>query len=62
MQGIPPLMVFCYQTITVFFPLFFKNHIVFQDQSEDCVGEDDIIDMTEVTALSSTNLLYVILC
>ena len=55
-------MVFCYQTITVFFPLFFKNHIVFQDQSEDCVGEDDINDMTEVTALSSTNLLYVILC
>ena len=48
--------------LSVFFPLFFKNHIVFQDQPEDCVGEDDIIDMTEVIVLSSMSLQYVMLC
>ena len=35
----------------MFFSPFFKYRVVFQDQSEDQVGEDDIIDMIEVVAL-----------
>ena len=37
-----------FQSSTVFFPPFFKYHVVSQVQSEDYIGEDDIIDMTEV--------------
>ena len=28
-----------------------KNHIVFVDQPEDYIGEDDILDMTEAIVL-----------
>ena len=33
------------------FPSFFKYHIVFPDQPEDCVGKVDIIDIVEVIIL-----------
>ena len=42
---------FYFQTITVFFPPFLKYHVVFQDQSEYYIGEDEIIDITEVIVL-----------
>ena len=45
---ISPAKVFFFQTSTIFFPLLFKYHVAFQDQSEDYIGEDDIIDMNEV--------------
>ena len=32
-----------FQSSTVLFPPFFKYHVVFQDQSEDYIGEEDII-------------------
>ena len=38
-----------------------KDHLVFVDQPEDYIGEDDIIDMTEVTVLQLTSLKYVML-
>ena len=47
---IPPTKFF-FQTSTVFFSPFLKYHVVLQDQSEDCIGEDDIIDMIEVIVL-----------
>ena len=44
------------------FSPFFKYHIVFPDQPEDCIGEDDIIDIVEVIILQFMSLQYVILC
>ena len=35
----------------VFFPPFFEYHILFQDQSEENIGEDDVIDMIEIIVL-----------
>ena len=47
---IPPTkFFFFFQTSTVLFPPFQKYHVVFQDQSKDCMEEDDIADMIEVT-------------
>ena len=49
---IPPTKIFLFsQTCAVFFPRFFKYHVVFHYQSEDYIGEDDIIDMIEVIVL-----------
>ena len=47
-----PTKIFFFQTSTVavFLP-FLKCHVVFQDQSEDYIGEEDIVDMTEVIVL-----------
>ena len=45
------------------FPPIFKYHVVFQDQPEDdYIGEDEIMDMTEVIVLTFMSLQYVILC
>ena len=46
-----PAKVFFFQTTIVFFPSFFKYHVVFLDQLEDYIGEDDMIDMNEVNVL-----------
>ena len=43
-----PTKLFFFKTSTVFFPPLFKYHVIFQDQSEDCIDEDDIIDIAEV--------------
>ena len=45
---IPPTKIFFFQTRAVFFPPFFKYHVVFQDQLEGYTDEDEIIDMIEV--------------
>ena len=42
---------FFFQTSIVFFPPFFKYYVVFQDRPEDYIGEDDIIDMSDVIVL-----------
>ena len=43
--------VFFYHKLAMFFPLFFKYHVVFQDQSEDYICKDDIFYIIEVIAL-----------
>ena len=48
---IPPTKIFSFQTKTVFFAPYFKYDVVFQDHSEDYIGENDIIDMIEVIVL-----------
>ena len=34
-----------------FFPPFFKYHVVFQDQLEDYICEDDMIDMIDIIGM-----------
>ena len=45
---IPLTKIFFFQASAVFFSPFLNYHVVFQDQSEDYIGEDEIIDMIEV--------------
>lgn len=47
----PPQRFFFFQTSIVFFPPFFKYYVVFQDRPEDYIGEDDIIDTSDVIVL-----------
>ena len=54
--------MFVFQTNKIFFPPVFKYHDVFQDHSEDYIGNDDIIDITEVIVLQFMSLQYVIYC
>ena len=44
---IPPTKAFFFQTSAVFFPSFLKCYAIFQDQSEDCIGEDETVDIIE---------------
>ena len=44
------------------FPPIFKYHNVFQNHSEDYIGNDDIIDINEVIVLCFFSLQSVILC
>ena len=37
--------------VQVFFPPFFEYHILFQDQSEENIVEDNVIDMIEIIVL-----------
>ena len=46
---IPSTKDFFFQTSIVLFPPSFKYHVIFQHQSEDDIGVDDIIDMIVVT-------------
>ena len=46
----------------VFFSSFLKCHIIFQNESGDYKGEDDIIDIIEVDIIYFISLQYVILC
>ena len=43
---IPPSNVFFFQTNAMFFPFLSAFNVVYQDQSENNVGEDDMIDVS----------------
>ena len=46
-----PQRFFLFKTSTVLLPTFCKYHVVFQDHSEDYIGEDGIINMIKVNRL-----------
>ena len=48
---IPPTKFFFFQTSPAFFPPFFEYHVVFQHQSEDYIGPDEIIYIIQVFLL-----------
>ena len=57
---ITPTKAFFFQTSAVFFPSFLKCYAIFQDQSEDCIGEDEIVDMIESLYLVLVSLCYIV--
>ena len=46
----------------MFFLPFFKYHVLFEDQLENCIGDDDMIDMFGVNVLLLASLPCFILC